>query len=72
MGMMRPGAAAHGGAIRHRANGGAVTEPDRVLDSDKPETDKENNAPPYTDAQDMERGREKARDIKGRFLGGGI
>jgi hypothetical protein len=77
MGMARPPGVKRGGAV-HRANGGAVTsgsndrEPDRVLDNDKPETDRENNAPPFSDAQDMDRGLEKARDIKGRFMGGAI
>lgn len=54
--MMRPPGVRRGGSVKHRADGGAVAE------------DRENNKAPFSDAQDMER----ARDPKGRFMGGSI
>ncbi len=64
-GMARPPGVRRGGAVAHRALGGMVP-------ADGPETDKENNATPFSDAQDFEKGLEKARDAKGRFMGGAI
>lgn len=69
-GMMRPPGAARGGAV-HRARGGGVDRPGFVLDNDKPETNDEDEKMPFSDAQDMEK-LEKARDAKGRFMGGAV